>query len=81
MPIILNYLEDLANMGYAEISSVPVQHGLYAAAFGLIAFLPDDMASQLGIMIGAAALINEIIAAFTTKWGFKQAGEMYQASD
>ena len=44
-------------------------------------FLPDDMASQLGIMIGAAALINEVIAAFTTQWGFKQAGEMYQASD
>ena len=44
-------------------------------------FLPDDMASQLGIMIGAAALINEVIAVFATQWGFKQAGEMYQASD
>ena len=26
------------SLGYAEISGVPVQHGLYAAAFGLIAF-------------------------------------------
>jgi Kef-type K+ transport system membrane component KefB len=44
-------------------------------------FLPDDMGSQLGIMIGAAALINEVIAVFAAQWGFKQAGEMYQASD
>lgn len=26
------------SLGYAEISGVPVQHGLYAAAFGMIAF-------------------------------------------
>lgn len=44
-------------------------------------FLPDEMASQLGIMIGAAALINEVIAVFATQWAFKRAGEMYQASD
>jgi Kef-type K+ transport system membrane component KefB len=44
-------------------------------------FLPDDMASRLGIMIGAAALINEVIAVFATQWGFKQAGEMYKSTD
>lgn len=44
-------------------------------------FLPDEMSRRLGVMIGAAALINEVVAVFTTRWGFEKAGEMYQSTD
>jgi hypothetical protein len=32
-------------------------------------------------MIGAAALINEVVAVFATQWAYNHAGELYQASD
>jgi hypothetical protein len=41
--------------------------------------LPGEDAMRMGIMIAAAALINEIVAVFATKWGFQQAGEINKA--
>lgn len=43
------------------------------------AVLPDDLAIRMATIIAAAALINEIIAVFTTKWAFVQAGEIGKA--
>lgn len=41
--------------------------------------LPSDQAMRMGIMVAAAALINEIVAVFATKWGFQKAGEINKA--
>jgi hypothetical protein len=38
--------------------------------------LPGDQAMRMGVMVAAAALINEIVAVFATKWGFQKAGEI-----
>jgi Kef-type K+ transport system membrane component KefB len=38
--------------------------------------IPSEQAMRMGIMIAAAALINEIIAVFATKWGFQKADEI-----
>ena len=35
------------SLGYASLSGVPVQHGLYAAAFGMIAFALFTTSKQL----------------------------------
>ena len=39
-----------------------------------------DQTMRRGIMAVAAALINEIVAVFATKWGFQKAGEINKAS-
>jgi hypothetical protein len=41
--------------------------------------IPSDQAMRMGVMVAAAALINEIVAVFATKWGFQKAGEMNMA--
>ncbi len=38
--------------------------------------IPGDQAMRMGVMVAAAALINEIVAVFATKWGFQKAGEI-----
>jgi Kef-type K+ transport system membrane component KefB len=42
--------------------------------------IPSDQAMRMGVMVAAAALINEIVAVFATKWGFQKAGEINKAS-
>lgn len=42
--------------------------------------IPSEQAMRMGIMVAAAALINEIVAVFATKWGFQKAGEINKAS-
>ena len=42
--------------------------------------IPSDQAVRMGVMVAAAALINEIVAVFATKWGFQKAGEINKAS-
>ncbi len=41
--------------------------------------LPGDQARRIGIMVAAAALIDEIVAVFATIWGFEKAGEINKA--
>lgn len=41
--------------------------------------LPSEYSSILGIVVAAAALINEIIAVFAIKWAFGKADEIGKA--
>ncbi len=52
------------SLGYAEISGVPVQHGLYAAAFGMIAFalFTTSMQVNLGPGSSTAAVLGAGVA-------------------
>ncbi len=52
------------SLGYAEISGVPVQHGLYAAAFGLIAFAIFTTSRQVthGPGSSTAAVLGAAVA-------------------
>jgi Kef-type K+ transport system membrane component KefB len=66
-PLVTKYL------GFTLLAAAGVSLSFIGIA---ITILPPEEAAQLGGIIGAAAIINELIAVFATKWAFKKSNEM-----
>jgi Kef-type K+ transport system membrane component KefB len=69
-PIVQRYL------GLALLAAAGITLTFVAIAS---AVLPDDLAIRMATIVAAAALINEIIAVFATKWALVKAGEIGKA--
>jgi MFS superfamily sulfate permease-like transporter len=57
------------SLGYAEISGVPVQHGLYAAAFGMFAFALFTTSRQVALGPGSStAAVLGHLPRYSSSW-------------
>jgi Kef-type K+ transport system membrane component KefB len=70
-PMVVKYL------GFTLLAAAGVSLSFIGIA---ITVLPDEQSAHLGAVIGAAAIINELIAVFATKWAFKKSKEISDGS-
>lgn len=60
-------------LGITLLAAAGITLTFVAIASGV---LPEDSATRMSATMAAAALINEVIAVFATKWAFNEAGEI-----
>ena len=63
-------------LGYTLLAGAGVSLTFAGVA---ILVIPEEYGLKMGAIIAAAAVINEILAVFTTKMAFKKAGELGKA--
>jgi Kef-type K+ transport system membrane component KefB len=70
-PMVVKYL------GFTLLAAAGVSLSFIGIA---ITVLPDAQSAHLGAVIGAAAIINELIAVFATRWAFKKSKEISEGT-